>query len=118
MQSRNGVFYRLIESPWRATRHGLTFYFSSRQHYDRFIREVDARESRMTETMSRRVGCLTDMRLPAAVQLYRQVETRGFLVKAPHGLAAPQYGEGRFEEVYVTCLEHLLLDGLRPSVRD
>lgn len=118
MQSRNGIYYTLIESPWRVTRHEITFFFSSRTHYDRFMREVDRHESRMTETMSNRIGCFIDMRLAASVQLYRQVETRGFLMKLPYQLCDKEFGKGRFREVYATCLEHLRLDGLEASVED
>lgn len=117
MASKNGVYYDLFTSPWRVTRYGLTFCFSSQCHYDRFLREVDARETRMTETMSHRVGCLVDMRLAACVQLYRQVEQRGFLMRIPDGLFVDTQGDGRFEEVWITCPDLLGLDGLRASAR-
>lgn len=114
MPSRNGIFYNLSESPWRVSRHGMIFYFSSETHYNRFLREVDKRERQMTETMSHRIGCFVNMEIPACVQLYRQVEQRGFLVRIDLIIDNVVYGKG----VYATCLEHLELDGLMPRLSD
>lgn len=114
MPSRNGIFYNLSESPWRLSRHGMIFYFSSETHYNRFLREVDKRERQMTETMSHRIGCFVNMEIPACVQLYRQVEQRGFLVRIDLIIDNVVYGKG----VYATCLEHLELDGLTPKLSD
>lgn len=114
MPSRNGIFYNLSESPWRLSRHGMIFYFSSETHYNRFLREVDKRERQMTETMSHRIGCFVNMEIPACVQLYRQVEQRGFLVRIDLIIDNVVYGKG----VYATCLEHLELDGLVPRLSD
>lgn len=114
MPSRNGIFYNLSESPWRLSRHGMIFYFSSETHYNRFLREVDKRERQMTETMSHRIGCFVNMEIPACVQLYRQVEQRGFLVRIDLIIDNVVYGKG----VYATCLEHLELDGLMPRLSD
>lgn len=114
MSSRNGIFYNLSESPWKLSRHGMIFYFSSETHYNRFLREVDKRERQMTETMSHRIGCFVNMEIPACVQLYRQVEQRGFLVRIDLIIDNVVYGKG----VYATCLEHLELDGLMPRLSD
>lgn len=114
MPSRNGIYYNLIESPWKLSRHGMIFYFSSETHYNRFLREVDKRERQMTETMSHRVGCFVNMEIPACVQLYRQVEQRGFLVGIDLIIDNVVYRKG----VYATCLEHLELDGLMPRLSD
>ena len=121
MPSRNGIFYNLIESPWKLSRHGMIFYFSSETHYNRFLREVDKRERQMTETMTHRIGCFVNMEIPACVQLYRQVEQRGFLVRIELDNKSTEeviehviYGKG----VYATCLEHLELDGLTPKLSD
>lgn len=108
MASRNGVYYDLKASPWVYARNGLRFYFSTETHYNRFLREVDKRERQMTNTMSQRIGCFVDMRLPASVQLYRQVETRGCYIKI----------NDLVERDGVTCLEHLRLDGLIPRYDD
>ena len=107
MASRNGVFYNLSVSPWYTMRNGIRFYFSSETHYNRFKREVDKRERQLSNTMSQRIGCRIDMRVAASLQLYRQVETRGFYIVIPDD--REDYG---VEGVFATCLEQLELDGL------
>lgn len=104
MMPRYGVYYDLAESPFKTRRDGIVYYFSSEIHRNRFERDVMERERIMSRSFAKRVGCWkVDMRLPAALQLYRQVETRGFLI----------YLEDK--DVYVTCLEHLELSG--PEVK-
>lgn len=81
MASRNGVFYDLTESPLRATHCGITFAFSSELHRQRFERLAVQRIEWLTDSMSRRIGIRMDMTFPALIQLYRQTETRGFLIE-------------------------------------
>lgn len=78
--TRNGVFHNLSESPFSYTDCGMTFWFSSQRHLDRFRDQLVARQVAMSATMSKRVGCEVDMSSLAALQLYRQVETFGFMV--------------------------------------
>ena len=113
MHSKNGIWYTLSESPWDVARFyddaALRFYFSSEIHCNRFEREVEKRERQMTYTMSKRIGCFIDMWMPAAIQLYRQVENRGFYI----------VGETKFSEaVEYTCLDQLELDGLKVRLAD
>lgn len=104
MNSRYGVYYDLYESPFKTRRDGIVYHFSSELHRNRFERDVFERERIMSRSMGKRIGCWKiDMRIPAALQLYRQVETRGFLIFLES------------EDVYVTCLEHLELSGPVPK---
>lgn len=97
--SRYGVWYDLDASPYSVYRHGMEFKFSSSTHADRFRLLVSEREEKMGRELARRVGCKSvDMDIPACIQLYRQLETRGFLILI---------GEER-----VTCAGHLRLSGL------
>lgn len=97
--SRYGIWYDLDSSPYSVYRHGLEFKFSSSTHADRFRLLVSEREEKMGRELARRVGCKSvDMDIPACIQLYRQLETRGFLILI---------GEER-----VTCAGHLRLSGL------
>ena len=61
MHSKNGIWYTLADSPWWVMNYYdgaiIRFYFSSETHFNRFKREVNACESRMTATMSKRIGC-------------------------------------------------------------
>ena len=102
--TRYGVVYNLADSPFITKRDGITYYFSSELHRNRFERDVAERERIMSRSFAKRVGCWKiDMRYPAALQLYRQVETRGFLIYLTD------------EDVYVACLEHLELSGPVPK---
>ena len=105
MPTRNGVYYDLPSSPHVFHWNGLFFHFSTVRHKERFIEGVLQRERQMTATMSKRIGCKVDMALPASVQFYRQVETRGFYIESEDGRSA-------------SCPEHLRLDGLRVRWRD
>lgn len=97
--SKYGVWYDLDASPYSVYRHGMTFKFSSSSHASRFRLLVSEREEKMGREMARRVGCESvDMSIPASIQLYRQLETRGFLIII---------GEER-----VTCVGRLRLNGL------
>lgn len=97
--SRYGVWFDLDESPYSVYRHGMEFKFSTKGHADRFRLLVSERENKMGAELARRVGCKSvDMDIPACIQLYRQLETRGFLIII---------GGER-----VTCAEHLRLSGL------
>lgn len=117
MPSRNGVYYNLEESPWRVSRHGMILYFSTETHYNRFLREIDKRERQMTSTMSNRIGCFVNMEVPACIQLYRQVEQRGFLIYFDRTILLTN-GVQVESGVYATCLEHLELDGLTLRLSD
>ena len=102
--TRSGVYYDLSESPYTFECRGIRYYFSTPRHMERFLDLFMEREEVMTRTMSKRVGITeVDMRVAADLQLYRQIETRGFHV------VLVKTGE------VVTCREHLRLDGLRPS---
>lgn len=97
--SRYGVWYDLDASPYSVYRHGMEFKFSSSTHADRFRLLVSEREEKMGREIARRVGCKSvNMDIPACIQLYRQLETRGFLILI---------GDER-----VTCAGHLRLSGL------
>lgn len=78
--TRNGVFHELVDSPFSYETCGMEFRFSSQRHLDRFREQLVARQVAMSATMSKRIGCEVDMSSVAALQLYRQVETFGFMV--------------------------------------
>lgn len=97
MASRNGVYYDLSKSPLCATHLGITFAFSSELHRQRFERLAVQRMEWLTDSMSRRIGVRMEMHEPALIQLYRQTETRGFLIEID--------GET------FTCLDELVFSG-------
>lgn len=80
-----GVAYDLETSPFTVERHGLVFFFSSEKHADRFAHEIGARERMLDSSMARRFKVKGDWALLAALQAYRQVETRGYYIARADG---------------------------------
>lgn len=104
MPSKNGVFYELKESPYRALYGDYTFHFSSRKHQESFLDKLSVRVEWLGDSFSKRFKFEIDSRLIAVFQLYFQVETRGCYVKMADG------------EV-LRCKENLKLHGLKASVQ-
>lgn len=81
MPTKYGVYYDLKESEYEALAGGLLFVFSSKSHLDKFRRDLDKKQAWLTDSLSRRFGVPVNAQHLAAVQLYQQIEKRGFLVK-------------------------------------
>ena len=97
--SPNGVAYDVGDSPYSCFRNGLQFKFSSARHLEKFMTEVRIREEWLTDSMSRRFKVRVECAVLADLQLYMQIEKRGFYI----------YDEN--EEVEYTCPEHIVLNG-------
>lgn len=78
--TRGGVYYDLRESPITYSWRGLTYFFSSENHRAKFIRDLRKKEMWLRDSLSRRFRVTVMLDEMAALQLYTQVETRGFLV--------------------------------------
>lgn len=76
----HGVVYDLRNSPFTVQRNGLEYKFSSVKHREKFMNEVRIREEWLADSMSRRFKMDVRFDQLADLQLYRQVETRGFIV--------------------------------------
>lgn len=79
-QTKSPVCYDLRKSQWTYDSHGYRFYFSTAKHRDKFWREQDKRVEWLTDSMSRRFHFYVDCTLLALMQLYMQIEGRGFFV--------------------------------------
>lgn len=88
-----GVAYDLETSPFTVERHGLVFFFSSGKHADRFAHEIGARERMLDSSMARRFKVKGDWALLAALQVYRQVETRGYYIARSDGTESWHHAE-------------------------
>ena len=75
----HGVVYDLRNSPFTEQRNGLEYKFSSAKHREKFMNEVRKREDWLADSMSRRFKMNIRFDQLADLQLYRQVETRGFI---------------------------------------
>lgn len=83
--TRNGVYHDLSETPWtyelQTREQRIVFRFATRGHWLKFCNLLPQRVAAMNATMGKRIGVPVDMEAAAALQLYRQVETFGFLVE-------------------------------------
>lgn len=80
MPTKNGIEYRLAESPYNCTWRGLVFFFSSALHLSKFQDKLNARIDWLNDSMTRRFHFSVEVDYIAALQLYCQVETRGFAI--------------------------------------
>ena len=97
--SSGGVAYRLEESPFVYERFGIIYHFSSLKYKDKFIENVRIKEDWLCDSLSRRFHFKIDARLIADMQLYLQIEKRGFHVV--------------IDSEVITCPSELVLDGMR-----
>lgn len=85
--SKYGVAYNLEQSPYGAswtdevTGRMYEFCFSTVKHRDKFLSMLYKRIPWMNDSMSRRFHVVVDVSVVAVLQLYMQIETRGFLVR-------------------------------------
>lgn len=86
MITKNGVCYDLRESPFTFTWRGIVWFFSSASHREKFIHRVVAKEEWLDDSLSRRFKCSIHLPIVADVQLYTQVETRGFYCQTDDGV--------------------------------
>lgn len=85
MLSKNGVCYNLPETPFIYEWRGLRYHFSSASHRDKYVDNVRKKEMWINDSLSRRFKCTVDLPLLADIQLYTQVESRGFYVVSNDG---------------------------------
>lgn len=77
----NGVYYDLAQSPFEVVRFGARYKFSSQSHRDKFVLKVQMKEDWLRDSLSRRFKFRVDCPAIADMQLYIQIETRGFMVQ-------------------------------------
>lgn len=87
MITRNGVCYVLPMSPYKCTLRGMTFFFSSENHLDKFLSEMDDHIVSINESLSARFKLNVNAEELAMVLFYKKVETRGFYIATDEGYA-------------------------------
>lgn len=89
----------------------MVFFFSTEHHRAKFIREIRAREEWLDDSLSRRFRVTVHLPILADVQLYSQVETRGFYIQTDGGAeyrsAASMYVEANMSQLGVNDGETL-----------
>lgn len=100
MQTKNGVVYDLSKTPFIGTYGQYDFAFSSATHLVKFNDKVNIRVPWLNDSFSKRFHVTIDVSILAVIQLYMQVETRGFRI----------YDNAR-GRCYL-CAENIILHGL------
>lgn len=80
MMTRNGIVYKLELSPYTITIDETTFYFSSKNHLEKFTEKLTENRELIGYSLSKRFGFNINIELLADIVLYSKVETRGFLI--------------------------------------
>lgn len=78
--TKSGVVYDVKNSPFQVERNGYIFKFSSEPHRHKFIRDAQVKEEWLNDSLSRRFRIKVDFILLADIQLYQQIEQRGFYI--------------------------------------
>lgn len=76
--SKLAICYDLAESPFAVKALGIEFRFSSNVHKKRFERELVKRDGWLSDSFTRRFHMDVQAEVLSVVQLYTQVENRGF----------------------------------------
>ena len=84
--TKNGICYDLDATQYIADYMGYEWHFSSELHRRNFLSKVQTKRDWLNDSLSRRFRMTVKADLLAALQLYRQVETRGFCVYSPEGV--------------------------------
>lgn len=106
MPTKYGVYYDLKESEYEALVGGLLFIFSSKAHKEKFCRDVYKRQEWLCDSLSRRFGVPIHASVLAAVQLYQQIEKRGFLIKNIYGGEYTSPSQMQFNIKLMECVEN------------
>lgn len=78
--SPSGVCYDLANTPFIFERNGIEYHFSSITHRNKFIRDITIREEWLSDSLSRRFNATVNCSVLAGLQLYSQIEKRGYYI--------------------------------------
>lgn len=115
--TKYGVCYDIENSPYEYAWNGILYKFSSEPHRQKFIKELWKRIDWLDDSLSRRFRIQVYCEELAVIQLYIQVETRGFcivydgnkVIKCPEQLVF--HGHLYSAESYAMPSQHIM----RPS---
>lgn len=96
--TRNGVVYDLSKSPYTVEENGIKFYFSSKNHMDKFNENLVDNRITLSYSLHKRFKTWIINNELYDLVLYSKVETRGFLVS--------------IEGVEYVCLKEIVLNGV------
>lgn len=100
MLTRNGICYDLENSPYYIKLKECTLFFSSQYNKDRFLQKEKIERDRINKSLGKRFKTNFNVDYLAFINLYAQIEKRGFYILTKKGDK-------------ITCLEHLKFVGLK-----
>ena len=80
MITRNGIVYDLRLSPYYIKLDKTTYYFSSKNHLEKFNEKLYVHRMAIRTSLTNRFGIDVNITLLADLVLYTKVETRGFYI--------------------------------------
>ena len=104
MRTRNGIYYDLAMSPYQVTLQDLNYYFSSKLHMRKFLKQFPQHRVKINESLSNRFGVTVNLHVLPDLVLYRKIETRGFYVTTSEGDK-------------ISWLHNIILDGDKVTVK-
>lgn len=81
MMTRNGIVYKLDLSPYTIALDGVMYFFSSKNHLEKFTEKLQENRVLLSYSLTKRFGVNVNITLLSDITLYAKVETRGFLIK-------------------------------------
>lgn len=97
MITRNGIVYSLKISPYIIRVGDITYYFSSKNHLEKFTEKLYENRNTLNASLSRRFSVSVEVPTLCDIVLYSKVETRGFYITC--------------KGVEYTCLNNITLSG-------
>jgi len=95
--TKRGIVYDLYKSPYRVTYDNIKFIFSSQLHQDKFVKRRQENVTEYRKKLEKKYGLTVLTESLFDVLLYKEIETRGFLI----------YSKG--DEI--TCLKAVVVTG-------
>lgn len=102
--TKDGVCYALKQSPFRCTKNGVTYVFSSKLHLTKFDSRIAKNRQTINTSLAKRFKINMDVSALADVILYSRIESRGFLIIV--------------EGEYIECLSSIRCGGVKVISRN
>ena len=97
--TRNGIVYDLKQSTYTAHYNNITFYFSSKNHLEKFIKNLSLNRETLSYSLFKRFNLKLNIFEIYDIVLYKKVESRGFLIE--------------YKGEFYTCPKQVILSGVK-----
>lgn len=80
IMTKNGIVYNLAKSPYFTSTNGITYYFSSKLHLQKFINRDLNHKQIVTQWLFNKFKFFVNFQVLIELDLYKRIETRGFYI--------------------------------------